>query len=34
MNFNRLSLALALLVAAGTAVLFLVIATMLTSGVY
>jgi ABC-type lipoprotein release transport system permease subunit len=33
MNFNRLSLALALLVAAGTAVLFVVLAVMQVYGI-
>jgi hypothetical protein len=34
MSFNRLSFALAVLVAAGAVVLFLVIAVVLTSGIY
>jgi len=33
-SFNRLSLALAVLVAAATAVLYVVIAAMLTSGIF
>lgn len=34
MSFNRLSFTLAVLVAAATAVLFLVIAAVLASGIY
>jgi len=34
MNFNRLSFSLAVLVATGTAVLYVVIAAILTSGIF